>query len=232
MKKRIYVKGDIVNGLEFIKELPERVQPNGKKKRIAIMRCNCKEQFKTHLYPVINGITKGCKQCAKKRIGIKNSTHGLSKHKLFPLWWDIKRRCYDKKNHAYKYYGLKGIVLYKDWIDDFKSFYDYVTLLPSYYEDKLGTGGITIDRIDNDGSYEPGNIRFTNATIQNFNKGLQINNKTGHRGINKRNNGTYQAKISYNKKVHYIGTFKDIESAVIARNKYVIKNKIPIKYID
>lgn len=107
----------------------------------------------------------------------------------------MNRRCHDKKHNSYLKYGVKGISVFKEWRSDFKSFYDYCNTLPSYDENNLGSSGLTIDRINNKGNYEPNNIMFTNATMQNFNKGLQANNNTGYRGISKRYNSTYQASI-------------------------------------
>ena len=64
-------------------------------------------------------------------------------------------RCNNPKTKSYKYYGARGIAVCKEWSRDFKAFYDHISGLPGFDNPKL-----TIDRINNDGNYEPGNIRL------------------------------------------------------------------------
>ena len=82
----------------------------------------------------------------------KMITHGNSKHPLYKVWCNIKGRCYNENNPGFKHWGGKGVVLSERW-KDFKTFFDDCIRLG--WDEHL-----TIDRIDNDGNYEPGNIRF------------------------------------------------------------------------
>ena len=80
----------------------------------------------------------------------------LSKTPEYSTWNSLKRRCIDKNHEKYPNYGGRGITVYQPWIDNFHLFYIYLNstigLRPN--------SDYSIDRIDNDGNYEPGNIQW------------------------------------------------------------------------
>jgi len=85
--------------------------------------------------------------------------HGMRQFKIYGLWQNMKRRCLQKTYHAYDRYGGRGIKLHPKW-HTFEGFWEDV--MPIYYRFVATNPGVkaTIDRIDNDGNYEPGNIQF------------------------------------------------------------------------
>ena len=87
-----------------------------------------------------------------------------------------------------------------------------------------------MDRINNDGNYEPTNIRWADKTTQALNKRISKSNTSGFVGIywNKVNT-KWLAQISVNKILIYIGYFKIKEEAVQARDNYIIENNLPHK---
>lgn len=92
--------------------------------------------------------------------------HGMSyKHPLYTRWMRIRRRCYSPQAHNYKYYGGRGIGMCAEWRDDFPAF-------AAWIDANLGPrpSSKTLDRIDNDGNYEPGNVRWATQAEQNANK--------------------------------------------------------------
>lgn len=230
MSKKIYNKGDEINNLIFIKELPEKVQPSGNRKRMAILKCKCGSEFKAYLYSALGGVVKNCQECGKKETGRKNTKHGLVKNPVYWIWSDIKRRCYNKNSKGYLSYGAKGITMQSEWINDVKLFFNYVSNLPNYDENNLGMGKLTIDRIDCKKGYVEKNLRWVDATMQNINKPLQKNNKTGYRAISKRPHGTYQVNVRYRNKSNYLGTFKTVKEALKARNEFLTKIGIYKEY--
>ena len=85
-------------------------------------------------------------------------------HWLYWRWSHMKQRCYQPRNPDYKNYGARGITVCDDWIKNFWNYAAHVESLPGYQD------GSTIDRINNDGHYEPGNLRWACRTTQNWNR--------------------------------------------------------------
>lgn len=121
-------------------------------------QCDCGTVFVAFGANLKNGHTKSC-GCLRGG----TPTHGLSYTRLFKLMNGMKNRCYNKERWDYKYYGGRGITICNEWLNDFQAFYDWA--MENGYSDNL-----TIDRIDNDGKYEPSNCRWATQTEQNKNK--------------------------------------------------------------
>jgi hypothetical protein len=92
-----------------------------------------------------------------------NKKHGMTGTKVFDVWVNIKQRTCNPKMRAWKRYGGRGITVCEAWKNDFQAFYDYVGDIPF---DRA-----QIDRINNDGNYEPGNVRWVTAKQNARNKG-------------------------------------------------------------
>ena len=100
--------------------------------------------------------------------------HGMKHTKLYKVWSGMKERCYNKHNKSFKNYGLKGIKVCDNWVNDFSRFYDW-SMQHGYHE------GLTIDRIDGNKNYEPENCRWITTKQQNRNYArnhkIKLNNK-------------------------------------------------------
>jgi hypothetical protein len=83
--------------------------------------------------------------------------HGLRRHPIFTLWANIKSRCKNQNHPKYKDYGGRGISICNEWNDDFKTFYDWC--ITNGWQQ-----GLEIDRVNNNGNYEPSNCRFVTRT--------------------------------------------------------------------
>lgn len=126
-------------------------------------RCDCGNEVIVATCHLTTGHTKSC-GCLKHKA--YHVTHGLGKPDTYSHWYNIKTRCFNKNHPRYKDWGGRGITMCDEWRNDFKAFHEYVTNLPNYNVD----GFDSIDRIDNNGNYEPGNIRWATILMQNRNR--------------------------------------------------------------
>ena len=92
-----------------------------------------------------------------------NYKDGRKSTRLYGIYANIKSRCYNSNVPSYKRYGARGITICQEWQNDFKAFYDWA--ISHGYSDEL-----TIDRIDNDGNYEPSNCRWVSVKEQSTNR--------------------------------------------------------------
>lgn len=135
-----------------------------------LCRCDCGTERVVMGNSLRRGTSKSCgclsAEIARSRMtGAKNYLkHGHSGTKIYAIWSAMKQRCYNPDNDSYLRYGARGITVCDAWRESFETFYADVGDAPE---------GLTLDRIDNDGNYEPGNIRW--ATRQQ-----QADNKSGY----------------------------------------------------
>lgn len=107
-------------------------------------------------------LRKSKKSCC----GCSLISNGLVNHPLYSVWHNIKRRCLNPDDPAYHRYGGRGITICDEWKYSFEAFYAYCLEL---YNPEL-----SIDRIDNNGNYEPGNIRWADRQTQLANREISI----------------------------------------------------------
>lgn len=139
-------------------------RPNGGlKKRLVVCECEC-----GRIAVVESGaFTRGtrCTSCA--RIGTRNPNYrngrgyiGKSPTVEYATWSRMNARCHNPRSPKYKSYGGRGIVVCGEWRGPggFNRFLEHVGARPSDEH--------SIDRIDNDGNYEPGNVRWATRKQQ------------------------------------------------------------------
>jgi hypothetical protein len=128
-----------------------------------LCRCDCGKEVVVIGCNLKSGHTKSC-GCLNSESRVKsNTTHGLSKTRVFHIYNGMKSRCYNPNEKSYKHYGGKGITICDEWIRDFCAFYDWS--MKNGYE-----SGLTIDRIDTGGNYEPSNCRWSSYKVQENNR--------------------------------------------------------------
>lgn len=186
------------------------------KSQFWLVLCDCGNQKIVDGHNLRSGNTKSC-GCSKirrvRRIKEAHQTHGMSKTKLCRTLHNMKQRCGNPNHNLYKYYGERGIKVCDEWLgkNGFINFYNW-SMAHGYKE------GLTIDRICNDGNYEPSNCRWTDMSVQCLNR-RQRSNNTGHKGIYKQLNGKFNARIYKNRKFIHLGAYDTIEEAVEARER-------------
>jgi len=134
------------------------------KKTLWICECSCGQRVIAESHNLISGHTKSCGCYRKEKSTKLLETHGKRTHPLYNVWAGLWQRCHNPKNPAYKRYGGRGIYVCFEW-RNFEGFYEWA-IVNGYKK------GLTIDRLDNNGSYTPGNCRFVSRHIQNSNKSV------------------------------------------------------------
>lgn len=126
-----------------------------------VCKCDCGNTVITQ----ISSGSRQCNTCAMKLRGNLKHGHnaGGKPDRIYRIWIGIKSRCCNPNDTGYGYYGKRGIGICNEWSNDFMSFYDWA--MSNGYSDDL-----TIDRINNNGNYEPNNCRWIPMEEQVHNK--------------------------------------------------------------
>ena len=134
---------------------------------VALCLCDCGRKHTVQVSNLITGATRTCgnKECeyARQVRSEGSCTHNLSGTRLYHIWNGMRGRCYYQNHPSYVNYGGRGIAVCEEWKSDFMIFREWA--LTNGYEEHL-----TIDRINNDGNYEPNNCRWVTRSVQNSNQ--------------------------------------------------------------
>lgn len=138
--------------------------------RRVVYRCDCGIEREVYLVCIVQGITKSC-GCMRVPNALVRIT-GLPKIPEVGIWRGMIRRCEDPLYKEYGNYGGRGIKVCQRWRHSFSSFYEDIGQRPD--------PKYTIDRVNNDGDYEPGNVRWATQKQQQTNK--RTNHLIAYRG--------------------------------------------------
>lgn len=123
--------------------------------------CDCGNVRTVTENNLVRGKARSC-GCTRSESTIKrNTTHGMTGTRLYRIWFEMIRRCDDSTRQNYRNYGGRGIRYHPS----FRTFEGFLAGIPEGYADHL-----ELDRIDNDGDYEPGNLRWATDEEQRRNK--------------------------------------------------------------
>ena len=206
---------DGVSKLTLIKDLGLRIYgTQGKMRRLGLYLCDCGNEKDIVMSDVNRGHTRSC-GCLHLE---KKPKHGLRHTSIYKVWCGINTRCYNKNVEQYKDYGGRGILICDEWKNPL--------VFCNWAIENGYKKGLEIDRINNDGNYEPSNCQFIThkENCATGKKRKPRNNTSGFVGVHLNSEyNKWVAQISIGEKRVYIGWFLTINEAVEARIKKEIE---------
>jgi hypothetical protein len=161
--------GALFGRLTVVAEGPGYTRPSGRSERTLICECSCGRAKEVLLSHLRTGAIRSCgclrNEETRKRVTTHGGTAGKKAGYLYRAWTKIKSRCHIPNNKDYSIYGGRGISVYPEWINNFATFRDWVLR-------ELGPrpAGCSLDRLDNERGYMPGNLRWATAKEQANNR--------------------------------------------------------------
>lgn len=154
--RRADLTGKAFGRWTVVSEAASRTAPSGGKKGYWNCVCQCGATKEVRAATLVSGRTKSCGCLQSELAAERKFVHGARHTAIYEVWTQMLQRCGNKNNTSFERYGGRGIVVCDRW-HDFAAFYEDNA---SFY-----SKGLTIDRKDNDGNYEPGNVRWVTNKV-------------------------------------------------------------------
>ncbi len=123
--------------------------------------CDCGNPKVVQSSNLCNLTTTSCGHFRRDRAAALNKTHGQWQTRAFSAWVAARKRCFNPRYQSFKDYGARGITMCERWRNDFSEFLRDMGPCPD---------GLTLERINNNGNYEPGNCEWASYTDQGRNR--------------------------------------------------------------
>lgn len=167
MGQLIDLTGRKFGKLTVVKRVEDHIQKSGVPKAMWLCKCECGGERIVYGQTLRAGKATDCGCGTHERLSAlsreRATTHDGSKTRLYRIWRSMRERCSCEYSKVYRHYGGRGIHVCPEW-NDFSVFREWA--YANGYDPNAKRGKSTIDRIDVDGNYEPGNCRFVDMAVQ------------------------------------------------------------------
>ncbi len=150
--------GQTFGKLTVIESLGRLPIPNSQKRPFWLCNCSCGQTCEAREDALVSGRRTSCGEC----LGYFHKKHGATGTPEYTAWRGMYSRCHAPADKSYHNYGGRGITVCQEWQDSFQAFFDHIGPKPGKE--------YSVDRIDNNRGYEPGNVRWATSSQQNLNK--------------------------------------------------------------
>lgn len=130
-------------------------------------QCDCGNIKDVPGSELVRGASKSCGCYKSEKAAAAHWKHGGKGTRLYKVWLSMHNRCRNQNSRTYKYYGGRGITVCEEW-HDFNNFAAWA--YENGYDPDAKRGVCTIDRINNNGNYEPSNCRWVSMSVQRINQ--------------------------------------------------------------
>jgi hypothetical protein len=148
-----------VTGERYARLTAVRRLPNKGRSTRWLFRCECGAETEASLGAVKSGAIKSC-GCLNNESLRSRARHRMRHTATYRAWQGAKGRCLNPNNKGYENYGGRGIAICDRWVESFEAFLEDMGECPA---------GLSLDREDVNGNYEPGNCRWATRSQQNAN---------------------------------------------------------------
>lgn len=207
----------------FVSEAEPKRDKRNRKIRMVNLKCyNCKKVFSATVCNAKRTQQKCCSGGCHNKL-VEHFEGGNERHPLYSTWLAMRQRCLYPKSSNYPNYGGRGITISSS-LQEFVKYVSYIESLEK--SELLNQGTYTIDRIDNDGNYQEGNLRVVNKSVQVVNQRPKQSISKAV-GIFQLKPDCFRATVNYKHKNIYRKTFTTMEEAIMERNKFILENNLP-----